>query len=44
VTIEDQVADVFTKLLSRMKFEYFQGQDWRGPSSEGVFSSNMKKG
>ena len=24
VTIEDQVADVFTKLLSRMKFEYFR--------------------
>jgi hypothetical protein len=24
VTTEDQVADVFTKLLSRMKFEYFK--------------------
>jgi hypothetical protein len=24
VTIEDQVVDVFTKLLSRMKFEYFR--------------------
>jgi hypothetical protein len=24
VTTEDQVADEFTKLLSRMKFEYFR--------------------
>jgi hypothetical protein len=24
VTTDDQVADVFTKLLSRMKFEYFR--------------------
>ena len=47
VAIEEHIANVLTKHLARVKFEYFQRKTWcdldRDPSKEGVMCSSIAR-
>ena len=44
IATDEQVTDVLTKPLSKVKFWVLQGQAWCGPSQEGVMMDRLDSG